>query len=600
MDTSRLLPPGRLEPTPEDVARLPVSALLLACLDTRFKRLVGWQGLSRCPGQAEAWTCRLRRRPGIFGWLPQFRRETADACEAVFTLHYFPTAEDPLFDRFSLAAGWAVLNEDFRSRVRDFANQPALSPLFALGRAVLVANRQPSAFLFRFEALRRDVIRLPAGLRSPDGWVVRPGEAEQDLPAWALGRELFDVVAGALTFGLGCPPAALVRSREPGRQRLRLADGTLHEEPADAPLLGLGLAWGEAVTGREADLSLPDAARHRLWLGGAALPPAEARAPCWQAQALDTLCLPDAPEAAASRPALIVLTGFLGSGKTTLLLEMVEQLRAHDQFVAIIQNEIGATGVDGYLVDGGETALTLDEGCVCCTLAGSLASGIRRLTEQFRPDRIILETSGLANPLNLLREQEAWADLARLEMVVTVVDAVHAPDVLADSDIARDQIRGGDVLVVNKTDLVDAAALDRLDAKLRELNPTAPHLLTHHGQLQPGLLFEAGGDGQGPSRPSRAAVPLLRRRNHEDEAFNAICLPQPEPLTRADLGRWLEKLPAEVVRLKGILRLADEEEPLVLQGVGRRWDVQPLGHPFADDPFLVFIGRQLNRERLQP
>ena len=132
-----------------------------------------------------------------------------------------------------------------------------------------------------------------------------------------------------------------------------------------------------------------------------------------------------APETVDHRPGLIVLTGFLGSGKTSLLLEMLEHLRAHDQFVAIIQNEIGATGVDGYLVDGGESALTLDEGCVCCTLAGSLSNGIRRLTQQFQPERIILETSGLANPLNLLQEQDSWADLARLEMVVTVVDAVH-------------------------------------------------------------------------------------------------------------------------------------------------------------------------------
>jgi len=599
MDTSRLLPPGRCEPTPEAVSRLPVSALLLACLDARFKRLTRWQGLSRCPGQAEAWTCRLRHRPGIFGWLPQSCRETPDACEAGFTLHYFPTSEDRLFDRFSLAAGWTALGEDFRAQVRDFANQPALWPLFGLGRAVLVATRRMGAFFFRFEALEQDIILMPAGLRGEDGWVVRPGEAEQNLPAWALGRELFDVVAGALTFGLGCPPAALVQSEAPGWRRLRLADGTLREEPDDEPLRGVGLAWGEGVTGREKDLRLPTADTEHLWLADGNLPPEEAEAPCWQAHDLENSDVRTAPETVDHRPGLIVLTGFLGSGKTSLLLEMLEHLRAHDQFVAIIQNEIGATGVDGYLVDGGESALTLDEGCVCCTLAGSLSNGIRRLTEQFQPERIILETSGLANPLNLLQEQDSWADLARLEMVVTVVDAVHAQDMLRCSDIARDQVRGGDVLVVNKIDQVDPAAVERLDACLRQYNPTAPLLHTHHGQLQPGILFDAGNNANGASRYAPSA-PLLRRRNHEDEAFNAVCLPQPETLTRQTLAHWLGKLPPDVFRLKGILRLADVPDPLVLQGVGRRWEVHPLGSPFEDDPFLVFIGRQLNSESLQP
>jgi G3E family GTPase len=599
MDTSRILPPGRSEPTPEDVANLPVSALLLACLDPRFKRRTGWLGLSRCPGNGDAWTCRLRQRHGIFGWLPHYRGETAAACEAVFALHYFPTPDDPLFDRFSLAAGWAVLQDDFRTRVRDFANQPDLAPAFVLGRAILVATRRPRAFLFRFEALTRDAILFPAGLRGEDGWVVRPGEAEQDLPAWTLGRELFDVVAGALTFGLGCPPAVLVQSEAPGWRRLRLPDGTVRKEPAETPLLGAGLAWGEAVTGRERDLRLPDACTERTWLAGGCLPPEEARAPCWQAHALESADIPAAPETADHRPGLIVLTGFLGSGKTSLLLEMLEHHRAHDQFVAIIQNEIGATGVDGYLVDGGESALTLDEGCVCCSLAGSLSSGIRRLTERFRPERIILETSGLANPLNLLQDQASWSELARLEMIVTVVDAVHAPEMLRTSDIARDQVRGGDVLVVNKIDRIDPTTVERLDACLRQYNPTAPLLHTHHGQLQPGILFDAGTSAGEASRHCPPPL-LLHRHNHEDEAFNAVRLPQPETLTRQALARWLEKLPPDVFRLKGILRLADVPVPLVLQGVGRRWEVHPLDGPFEDDPFLVFIGRQLASESLRP
>jgi G3E family GTPase len=602
MDTSRLFPPGREVPTPEDIARLPVTALLLACLDPRFKRLTGWQGFARCPGRAEAWTCRLRSRPGVFGCLAEAGEEKVDGCAADFGLYYFPTPEDPLFERFSLAAEWAVLADDFQAKVRDFAARPELPPLFRLGKATLGLRHQPRTFLFRLEALEFDVLILEAGLRGQGGWVVSPGETEQDLPAWELARELFHVVAGALTFGLGCPPAVAARSSLPGNRRLRLADGAVVREEAtnETPLRCEGLAWGDAVTGRESELALPGAPDRTVWLAGDTLPKEAADSPCWQAHDLDAAtCAQDTAGSTDRRPALVILTGFLGAGKTSLLLEMVEHHRAHDQFVAIIQNEIGATGVDGYVIDGGETALTLDEGCVCCTLAGSLASGIRRLTERFRPQRIILETSGLANPLNLLHEQEAWADVARLEMVVTVVDAVHGLDMLASSDIARDQVRAGDVLVVNKADLADPAASAALDSRLREFNGRAPLLRTNHGQVHPGLLFDTGSSDFG-SEKSRSPSPLLRRRNHVDEAFCAVRLAQPEGLTRMALQRWIEKLPANVFRLKGILRLKDTVEPLVLQGVGRRWEVRPLGHPFEDAPFLVFIGRNLDSEGLEP
>jgi len=599
MDTSRILPPGREVPTPEDIARLPVTALLLACLDPRFKRCTGWQGFARCPGNAEAFTCRLQTRPGVFGCLREDCHGDDAQSIAAFGLYYFPHPDEPLLDSFSLAAEWKVLADDFRLDVRNFAASPEMCALFRLGGVTLVHRRRPNAFFFRLDAPERDVLILEAGLHADEGWVIPPGQAEQDLPTWTLARELAAVIAGALTFGFACPPAALVRTSLPGQRRLRLADGSIRRETADAPRLrSEGLAWGEGVTGREPALGLPGAEDRHSWMAADDLPLDAVSDPCWQAHRLDRAAMPDAPAAmpGEKRPELIVLTGFLGSGKTSLLLEIVEHLRAHDQFVAIIQNELGATGVDEYVIDGGDTVLSLDEGCVCCSLAGSLASGIKRLTERFHPERIILETSGLANPVNLLATQDTWADLARLEMVVTVIDAVHGLDMLATSDIARDQVRSGDVLVINKCDLVDPLVLDTLRSRLRERNPRAPMVTTDHGQLHPGLLFDAGTDDDLP--PSRPAAPLLRRRNHEDEAFSAVRLAQPTDLTREALARWLDALPPDVFRVKGVLRLADADGPQVLQGVGQRWELSPLGRPFADEPFLVCIGRNLAEAQL--
>lgn len=597
MDTSRVFPPGRKEPTPEDIARLPVTTLLLACLDPRFKRLTGWQGFARCPGNADAWTCRLQTRAGVFGCLREDCQDDDAHTLATFGISYFPHHEEPLLDCFSLAAEWRALAANFPTEVRNFATDAQTCALFRLGEATLGYDRRSQAFFFRLEALERDLLVLPDGLRSDQGWVIPPGEAEQDLPSWTLAHELFAVMAGALTFALGCPPAAMVRDSLPRQRRLRLSDGSIRREKTNAPRLrSEGLAWGEHVTGREPDLGLPGAEDRRIWLDADDLPPDAVGAPCRLAHQLDRAARPASPAAPdAKRPGLIVLTGFLGSGKTSLLLEIVEHLRAHDQFVAIIQNELGATGVDEYMIDGGDTVLSLDEGCVCCSLAGSLGSGIRRLSERFRPEHIILETSGLANPVNLLAGRDAWDDLARLEMVVTVIDAVHGLESLASSEIARDQARSADVLVINKCDLVDPLALDTLQARLREGNPRAPIVITDHGQVHPGLLFDAEiGEERPPSRP---AGPLPHRHNHEHEAFSAVRLAQPTGLTRLALAGWLDALPPDVFRVKGVLRLADADGPQVLQGVGQRWELSPLGRPLADEPFLVCIGRNLEPAR---
>ena len=157
----------------------------------RVRDMTGWQGLARCPGQTEAWTCRLQARPGVFGCQREDGWEKAGRAAADFGLYYFPTPEDPLFDRFSLAAEWSVLKDDFQAHVRDFAATPEMSRLFRLGKATLVVSREPQRFCFRLDALERDILILTEGLRTEEGWVVAPGEAEQDLPSWMLARELF-------------------------------------------------------------------------------------------------------------------------------------------------------------------------------------------------------------------------------------------------------------------------------------------------------------------------------------------------------------------------------------------------------------------------
>ncbi len=219
-----------------------------------------------------------------------------------------------------------------------------------------------------------------------------------------------------------------------------------------------------------------------------------ADAPCWLAHDLDSPdCLRRFPAVGDKRPALVVVSGFLGAGKTTFLNNCIEYHRSRERFVAVIQNEVGATGVDEHLLGDSASVVALDEGCVCCTLAGSLASGIRSLTERFTPEVILLETTGLANPLNLLAELDALRDMARLDCLITVVDAAYAVEALRSSEIARDQIRGADILVCNKCDTVDPVALAALEETLAVLNPRAVRHRTEFGRIHPSLFMDMEG-----------------------------------------------------------------------------------------------------------
>jgi G3E family GTPase len=188
------------------------------------------------------------------------------------------------------------------------------------------------------------------------------------------------------------------------------------------------------------------------------------------------------------RPPLIVLTGFLGSGKTSFLQHFIEYQTQRSRFVAVIQNEIGEIGLDGKLLD--YTVTEIDEGCVCCSLVGNLKRAIQSILESFSPDYIILETSGLANPKNLLDDLGELAETVRLDATVTVVDALNFESTLANYAIAADQVAAADVLLLNKSDLVDEARLEQVKRQLGRLNANAPICVTRRGDVNPALIFD--------------------------------------------------------------------------------------------------------------
>ncbi len=302
--------------------------------------------------------------------------------------------------------------------------------------------------------------------------------------------------------------------------------------------------------------------------------------------------------ASARRPPLpvpiAVLTGFLGAGKTTLLNDVLRSGRFAKTVVLI--NEFGEIGLDHLLVERVDgDMLLLASGCLCCTIRGDLVNALegllRRLDNgRIAPfDRVIIETTGLADPVPVLQTVLGHPYLSlrfSLDRVVTVVDAVNGLATLDRHKEAARQVALADRLVVTKTDLPDAQK-DALLARVSELNSRAPILIRDAGDNVEDDVFLSGdvaSVGLNDLPNDHASAHHSHDHHHHDhgahahdrnrhsETIRASTLVRDMPLTATQLSIFLELLRhshgPKLLRLKGLVSLADDpDRPLLVQAV---------------------------------
>jgi cobalamin biosynthesis protein CobW len=297
-----------------------------------------------------------------------------------------------------------------------------------------------------------------------------------------------------------------------------------------------------------------------------------------------------------------VLTGFLGSGKTTLL-KYVMQHGLQQQRVAIIMNEIGDIGIDGKVItglEGVESMVEFNSGCVCCTIDDyRFAIAVQQIIEETKPDLLILETTGLADP-NPIVDRLKTASVAR-DAVITMVDAATFLSLSAQHEILDEQVKGADFLVLNKIDLVTEGERQQVEKRLRRLNQRALLLEASHGRVPTDLLFGTGVSAY------RARLQTSRRSDgapaaHHAHGQDAIQAFSYETYTRVDLyafERFLQKLPSNVYRAKGFLHLTRGAFPHVFNFTCGRFDFQPLAPALARQfpTQAVFIGKDIHAQR---
>ncbi|WLI89286.1 GTP-binding protein [Massilia sp. R2A-15] len=333
-----------------------------------------------------------------------------------------------------------------------------------------------------------------------------------------------------------------------------------------------------------------------------------------------------------------ILTGFLGAGKTTLLNRILQE--QHGLKIAVIENEFGQENIDNEILmhNSNEQIVEMNNGCICCTVRGDLIEALSSLARkrdagEIAFDRVVIETTGLANPGPVAQtffvDEEVGAHYL-LDAVVTVVDARHAMAQLDEHEEAQRQVGFADKILLSKTDLVDAAALDALTARIKRINPRAPIAQSDFGRAPIAEVLDLRGFNLNDKLeldPAFLAAEEAHEHDHDHDhdhehvhteacdhshdhhhahhsddiaafVFKSTRAFDPAMLDEF-LGNIVQVFGPRMLRYKGVLLMKGADRKVVFQGVhqimgsdvGAKW-----GETEERGSKMVFIGKNLPKD----
>ncbi len=284
---------------------------------------------------------------------------------------------------------------------------------------------------------------------------------------------------------------------------------------------------------------------------------------------------------------ILLVAGFLGAGKTTVVNHLLAH--AEGRRIAAVVNDFGTISIDAELIAGAsDGVVSLANGCICCSLEGDLLRTLAAILRRSpRPEAIVIETSGVADPADIVRnlmDPVIWRE-APLETVLCVVDAMAPVETLNDA-LLRSQLRAADVVALSKVDLLDAAGCERVRGAVKAAaRPAAVLVDTLHGKVPSALLFP-----EDPDRPPAPRDP--GRRRPASDRFETLSWTSQQPVLLARLQAAIGQLAPKLARAKGLFETVEQPgRQLLFQLAGGRATLAPAGTPPPGAPRarIVFI-----------
>lgn len=299
-----------------------------------------------------------------------------------------------------------------------------------------------------------------------------------------------------------------------------------------------------------------------------------------------------------------IVTGFLGSGKTTLINYILQNCQ--NLKVAVLVNEFGDINIDSQLlVSVDENMMELTNGCICCTINNSLLAAVYRVLERSDSiDYLVVETTGVADPLPIALTfiTTDLRDLTRIDSILTLVDVETFTEDYFQSEAAANQIAYGDIILLNKTDLVPPEKVEKLETFIRNVKAAARILHSEYGKVPLPLILDV--DSQ-----SNYAQYSDHDHTHEhddhhshhlaNDGFMSVSFKCDRPFKLVKFQDFLqEHLPENVFRAKGIIWFQESQLRHIFQLSGKRVEMKADNWQSQKNNQLVFVGRDLNAEQI--
>jgi cobalamin biosynthesis protein CobW len=293
---------------------------------------------------------------------------------------------------------------------------------------------------------------------------------------------------------------------------------------------------------------------------------------------------------APKKIAVNILTGFLGSGKTTLLKQLLTENRGRKK-IAVLMNEIGEVSIDAKLLSGYSVDMfELNDGCICCTVNENFVEVIGDIAEKYAPDLIVIETTGVANPMSII--YSLLNPNLILDAVITTIDAQNFLRLKDETDIAEEQLHAADVVLITKSDLADALVLDATLDYVKTYNPKCR--VFAQGEAALDLIF-------GVHYPNYRLLEYAPEHHNQHDHLQAdgietFRFAAPLVFDIGALQNALDELPENLWRLKGVIQLAEQHGNFILNYAYGRHTIEDYDGE-ADGCELIFIGKHVLKSR---